>query len=98
MGDALDLVLMKNCPTGSEFAVLNIMKSNNQQLVGLYRANKKLCTIIVLCQGKSHRTTLLGKTKNDDFPNGLAWEFIYKARQANKPLDASAIEMDVELD
>ena len=41
---------------------------------------------------------LLGKTKNDDYPNGLAWEFIDKAKKANKTLDPSTmIEMDIKL-
>ena len=53
----------------------------------------------MLGQGKSHGMALLGKTKNDDFPNRLMWESIDKAKKANKPSDASAItEMDVELD
>ena len=81
MGDALDLDLMKNCPTQLEFVVLDIMKPDNQELIELYLANKKLCMV----QGKSHGMTLLEKTKNDDFPNGLAWEFIDKAKNANKP-------------
>ena len=39
------------------------------------------------------------KDKNDDYPNGLACEFVQKAKKANKPSDASAmIEMDIELD
>ena len=42
MGDALDPVLIKNCPTWSEFAVLNNTKPDNQQLIELYGANKKL--------------------------------------------------------
>ena len=41
---------------------------------------------------------LLRKTKNDDYPNGLAWEFVKKAKKANKPSGARAmIEMDIEL-
>ncbi len=41
---------------------------------------------------------LLGKTKSDDYPNGLAWEFVAKAKKADKPSDASAvIELDIEL-
>ena len=89
--DALDPVLMKNCPTRSEFAVLEIPKPKNQQLVELYRANKKLCAIIALGQGKSHGMALLGKTKNDDYPNGLAWEFVEKTKKAIKPSDASLL-------
>ena len=42
---------------------------------------------------------LLEKTKSDNFPNGLAWEFISKAKMANKPSDASTvIDLEVELD
>lgn len=48
---------------------------------------------------KSHCIALLGKTKNKEYPNGLAHEFIAKAKKANKPSDASAmIELEVELD
>ena len=54
--------------------------------------------IIALGQGKSHGRALLSKTKNDDFPNGLAQEFIEKAKKASKPSGASAvIEMNMEL-
>jgi hypothetical protein len=97
--DALDPVLMKNCPMSSEFAALDIIKSNNQVLIELYRANKKLCAIIGLGQGNSHGMALLGKMKSDDFPNRVAQEFIDKAKKANKLSDASTmIEMDAELD
>ena len=42
---------------------------------------------------------LLGKTKCDDYPNGLAWEFVAKAKKANMPSDASmVIELEVKLD
>jgi len=98
MGDALDPDLMKNCPTWLEFVVLDIMKSDNQELIELYWAYKKLCTIIVLVQGKSNGIALLEKIKNDDFPNVLAWDLVM-AKKVNKSLDASTmIEMDVELD
>ena len=41
----------------------------------------------------------MGKTKSEDYPNGLAFEFIEKAKKANKPSDASAmIELEVELE
>jgi hypothetical protein len=59
MGDALDPVLMKNCPTCLEFVALDITMSNNQGLIELYRANKKLCAIIALGQGKSDVMALL---------------------------------------
>ena len=65
----------------------------------LYKANKKLCAIIALGQGKSHGMALLGKTKCDNYPNGLAWEFVAKAKKANKPSDARVIiELEVKLD
>jgi hypothetical protein len=99
VGDALDPMMMENCPTRSELVVLDVMKPENRILVNLYKANKKLCAIIALGQGKSHSMALLGKTENDEFPNGKALEFIEKAKKANKPSDASAMtEMDVECD
>jgi hypothetical protein len=67
-------------------------------LVELYNANK-VCAIIALGLGKSHGIALLGKTKNDDYPNRLAYEFVAKAKKANKPSDASAmIELEIELE
>ena len=78
IGDALDPVLMANCPTRSEFAVIDIRIPENLPLAELYKANKKLCAIIALGQGKSHGMALLGKTKCDNYPNGLAWEFVAK--------------------
>ena len=95
----MDPVLMANCPTKSEFAVLDVTNPTNGPLVELYKANKKLCAIIALGQGKSHGIALLGKTKSSEFPNGLAHEFVAKAKKANKPSDASAmIELEAELD
>ena len=42
---------------------------------------------------------LSGKRKCDDYPNGLAWEFVAKAKKANKPSDASAmIELEAQLE
>ena len=99
VGDALDPVLMVNCPSKLEFAVLDLMNPTNGPLVELYKTNKKLCAIMALGWGKSHGIALLGKMKSDDFPNGLAYEFVAKAKKANKPLDASAIiELEVKLD
>jgi hypothetical protein len=52
-----------------------------------------------LGQGKSHGIALLGKTKSDDYPNGLAYKFVVKAKKANKPSDASTmIKLEVELE
>jgi hypothetical protein len=98
-GDVLDPVLMGNCPTKLEFAVIDITNPTNMPLVELYKVNKKLCAIIALGQGKSHGIVLLGKTKNNDFPNGLAYEFVGKAKKANKPSDASVmIKLEIELE
>ncbi len=82
-----------------EFAEINITSSADLPLVELYKANKKLCAIIVLGQEKSHGMALLGKTKCDNHPNELAWEFVAKAKKANEPSDVSAIiELEVKLD
>ena len=49
--------------------------------------------------GKESWDSLLGKTKSNEFPNGLAHEFVAKAKKTNKPLDASAmIELEAKLD
>ena len=98
IGDALDPILMVNCPTKLEFAVIDVMNPTNMPLVELYKANKKLCAIIALGHGKSHGIALFGKTRSKDYTNGLAFEFVAKAKKANKPSDASAmIELEVEL-
>jgi len=62
IGDALDHILMVNCPTKSEFVVIDTTNPTNMPLVELYKVNKKLCAIIALGQGKSHGIALLGKT------------------------------------
>jgi hypothetical protein len=99
VGDALDPVLIEDCPTKSEFVTIDVTNPTNTSLVELYKANKKLCAIIAWGQGKSHGIALLGNTKNDDYPNGLAYEFVVKAKKANKPSDASAmIQLEIELE
>jgi hypothetical protein len=79
IGDALDIVLMVNFPTKLEFVVIDAMNPTNMPLVELYKANKKCCAIIEFGQGKSHGIALLGKMKNDHYPNGLAYDFVAKA-------------------
>jgi hypothetical protein len=99
VGDTLDPVLMANCSTKLEFMVIDVTNPTNIPLVELYKVNKNLCAIIKLGQGKSNGIALLGKTKNDDYPNGLAYEFVAKPKKANKPSDASAmIELEIELE
>jgi hypothetical protein len=48
VGDALDPILMANCPTKSEFTAIDVTNPTNMPLVELYKANKKLCAIIAL--------------------------------------------------
>ena len=99
VGDALDPVLIANCPTKSEFVEIVVTSPTNIPLVERHKANKKLCAIISLGQGVSHGIALLVKMKNDDYPKGLAYEFVVKAKQANKPSDASAmIELEIVLE
>ena len=60
-GDMLDPVLMTNCPTKSEFALIDITTLMNMPLVELYKANKNLCTTIALGHDKSHGIACWGK-------------------------------------
>jgi hypothetical protein len=95
VGDVLNLVA--NCPTKS----VDVTNPTNMPLVELYKANEKLCATIALGQGKSHGIALLGEMKNNDCPNGLAYELVARPRRqtANKPSDASAmIELEIELE
>ena len=84
--DALDHVLMANCPTRSEFAMIDVTNPTNVHLVELYKANKKLFAIIALGQGKSHDIALLGKTKSDNYPNGLHGSLLQRPRRPTSPL------------
>jgi hypothetical protein len=54
IGDSLDPIMMANCPTKLEFVVIDIKNPTNMPLVQMYKANKKLCAIIALGQGKSN--------------------------------------------
>ena len=79
--------------------MIDVTIPTNLPLMKLYKVSKKLCAIIALGQGNNHDIALLGKTKSDDFPNGLAWEFVAKAKKANNPFDVSTvIELQVEFD
>jgi hypothetical protein len=41
----------------------------------------------------------LGKTKSNDYPNGLAYDSVAKAKKAMKPSDASTmIKLQIELE
>ena len=71
------------------FVAIDVTKLENQILINLYNANKKLCGIIVLGQGQSNRMAPLSKTKTDEYPNVIACEFKSKAKRANKHSDAS---------
>jgi hypothetical protein len=78
LGDVFNPVLMENCPTHLEFVVL-VIRPENHEMIDSYRANEKLCAIIALRQGKSHRMALLSKTKSGNCPNRLLSEFMNKA-------------------
>jgi hypothetical protein len=98
-GGALDPILMANCPAKSKFVEIDVTNPTKFPLVELYKANKKLCAIIALGLGKCHGIALLGNVKNNDYPNGLAHEFVAKAENANKPSDVSVmIELEIELE
>ena len=77
--DKLNPVLMTKCPTQLEYGAIDVVKPENLIVVDLYKANEILCTIIELGQGKSRRMAPLGKTKSENYPKGLAWEFVSKA-------------------
>ena len=68
--DAFNPVLMENCPTRSELAVL-VIRPENQELIDLYRANEKLWAVIMLDLGISHGMVFLCLTKIDDYPDRL---------------------------
>lgn len=57
-----------------------------------------MCTIAVISSGKRHGLVLLNKTKNDDFPNRLACEFVSKAKKPNMASDVSTLIELVEVD
>ena len=80
--DAFNPVLMENCPTRSELVVL-VIRPENQELIDLYWANEKLCTVIALDLGISHGMVFLCMTKIDDYPDGLLSEFVSKADKGN---------------
>ncbi len=85
VGDALDPVLMANCPTKSEFVVLDVTNPTNGPLVELYKANKKLCAIIVLGQGKSHGIACWGRRKVMNFPMDLHMNLLRRPKRRISP-------------
>ncbi len=99
-GDAMDEVEMVNCPTKTEYGAI-IDKTANPGLAKatLYKANKRMCAIITLGQGSDYGLALMEKTKETDFPQGLAWKFVEAAMKKNKPNDTTAeMELDAALD
>ena len=96
----MDEVEMANCPTKTEYGAI-IDKTANPGLAKamLYKANKRMCAIITLGQGSDHGLALMEKTKETDFPQGLAWKFVDAAMKKNKPNDTTAeMELDAALD
>ena len=91
---------ISNCPTKTADAAISD-KTVNPGLtqVTLYKANKRMCAIITLRQGSDHVLALMEKTKELDFPQGLAWKFVEAAMKKNKPNDTTAeMELDAVLD
>ena len=70
VGDALDPVMMANCPTKSEFAVIDQTNPANTPLVELYKANKKLCAIIALGRARVMVLLCWGRRKVKTIPMG----------------------------
>ena len=100
-GDALDPVLMANCPTKGEYEAL-VAKANpddnDKMMMKLYRANKRLCAIYVIGQESNHGLAQLKNTKTADFPQGLIHEVIAALTKKHRPKDVSAeIRLEAEL-
>jgi len=73
IGEEVDPVSMKNCPTWLEYVVLNIMKPENQVPVDLYKAYMNLCRVCALGRCNClHRKS-----------NGLSWSLVSETRMVD---------------
>jgi hypothetical protein len=81
IGDEVDPVSMKNCPTWLEYVVLNITKPENQVPVGLYKVYMNLCRVCAL----GRRNCLHRK------PNGLSWSLVSETRMVDGPSYTCAV-------
>ena len=98
-GEAMDETDMANCPTKSEYAVLDLTQISGKAKAKFYKQNKRICAIMVLGQGSDHGLAVIQETKTPNHPHGLAWKIVGAMMKKNKPKDASAeIEMDGELE
>lgn len=70
--------------------MIDATKPENQILIELYKANKKLCMIIMMGSGESHGIVLLSQ-KKWWLSKWKTSEFIEKAKKANTSFAASTI-------
>ena len=92
-GDALDSVkMMAECPTKAEFDAISSTTTDPVELakLKLYKANKRICAIIVLGQKSDYGISVVKKTKSKDFPQGVAYRIIEILKKRNKPSDVMA--------
>mmetsp|Transcript_8277 Transcript_8277/g.14995 ORF Transcript_8277/g.14995 Transcript_8277/m.14995 type:complete len:89 (+) Transcript_8277:239-505(+) len=86
----MDETDMVNCPTKSEYAVLDLTIADGKARAKLYKQNKRICAIMVLGQGSDHSLAGIKKTKTTDHPHGMAWKTVAAMKKNNKPKDAGA--------
>ena len=90
---------MQNCPTKTEYKALETTNPNDIAKAKCYKANKKLCVIIMLGQKTNYGLLVISKTKSEDFPQGKAYPVLEMLRAKNKPNDVTAkIKMKKELE
>ena len=93
--EAMDETDMANCPTKSEYTVLDLTIADGKVNAKLYKQNKRICAIMVIGQGSDHGLAVIQKMKTTDHPHWMAWKIVVAMKNKNKPKDASAkIEMD----
>jgi len=99
-GDAFDKAEMRNCPTRSEYEAFDMtnLSDADKKKVKLYKANKKVCAMLILGQESDHGLAAIEKTKTSDHPHGVAWKVVETMMAKHKPNDASAeIQLDTDL-
>jgi hypothetical protein len=100
-GDAMDGMMMVDCPTKSEFDALQPTTTDpdEKRRRKLYLANKRILAIMTLGMTSSHGLAVIQKTASADFPQGKAYRVVEILKQKCKPSDVSAeIELDQELE
>ena len=96
-GDAMDKTLMTDCPTKSEFDLLQPTTTDldEKHKRKLYLANKCILAIMTLGMTTSHGLAVIQKTVSTDFPQGKAFRVIEILKQKCKP---NAVSVEIELD